>query len=161
MCYLLFCFWIHPFVFILCPIHDARSNDLSRYPAGNTDTCCRSACPRRRRCHRLARHEPFSCGLLLLCRRVYRRVYHGAVKCQKLPAQEIFLRAGGFLYYCNQRAFNPNSLINARCKRLEKLISLSIAILLSHAGIESVFFTALALYFLSYASLSKATIITN
>ena len=39
----------NPFIrsfFILCPIHDARSNDLSCYPAGNTNTCCRCSCPR-------------------------------------------------------------------------------------------------------------------
>ena len=58
-------------------------NDLSCYPAGNTNTCCRCSCPRRRRCHRLARHEPFSCGLLLLRSSVYRRIYHGAVRHKK------------------------------------------------------------------------------
>ena len=68
---------------MLCPIHHARSNDLSCYPAGNTNTCCRCSCPRRRRCHRLARHEPFSCGLLLLRSSVYRRIYHGAVRHKK------------------------------------------------------------------------------
>lgn len=34
-------------------------------------------------CHRLARHEPFSCGLLLLRSSVYRRIYHGAVRHKK------------------------------------------------------------------------------
>ena len=32
---------------------------------------------------RLARHEPFSCGLLLLRSSVYRRIYHGAVRHTK------------------------------------------------------------------------------
>ena len=83
----------NPFIrsFLYYVPYDARSNDLSCYPAGNTNTCCRCSCPRRRRCHRLARHEPFSCGLLLLRRCVYRRIYYGAVRHKKPPIQEIVL----------------------------------------------------------------------
>ena len=83
----------NPFIrsFLYYVPYDSRSNDISCNPAGNADTCCRCSCPRRRRCHRLARHEPFSCGLLLLRSGVYRRIYHGAVKRKKPPAQEIVL----------------------------------------------------------------------
>lgn len=42
-------------------------------------------------CRRLAQHESFSCGLLLLCSGVYSRIYHGAVRHKNPPAQEIFL----------------------------------------------------------------------